>query len=114
MSGASFLTGGSPASIVAMLEGLECGRTGYELRSGSGADERDLKGCSGGLLRFRSSINPNAGLPRTRTERRVYDIDAAHFAKTEEEIVDMGAWIVGGCCGTTPEHIRMVAERLPR
>ena len=45
-----------------------------------------------------------------RTERPVYDIDAAHFAKTEEEIVDMGARIVGGCCGTTPEHIRMVAE----
>ena len=56
-------------------------------------------------------INPNAGLPRSENGKTVYDIDAAHFAKTEEEIVDMGARIVGGCCGTTPEHIRMVAER---
>lgn len=47
-----------------------------------------------------------------RMERPFMILTVAHFAKTEEEIVDMGARIVGGCCeSTTPEHIRMVAER---
>lgn len=55
-------------------------------------------------------INPNAGLPRSENGKTVYDIDAAHFAKTEEEIVDMGARIVAAAAAATPEHIRMVAS----
>ena len=43
--------------------------------------------------------------------RTVYDIDASQFAQAMEEIVSMGACIVGGCCGTTPEHIRRTVER---
>ena len=102
------LTGGSPASIVAMLEGL-----GVDVL-GMNCGPVQMKEILKDILEVSSipvMINPNAGLPRSENGKTVYDIDAAHFAKTEEEIVDMGARIVGGCCGTTPEHIRMVAER---
>ena len=51
-------------------------------------------------------VNPNAGLPRSVEGRTVYDIDEDQFAKTMAEIVDMGASVVGGCAGTTPEYIR--------
>ena len=104
------LTGGSPASIVAMLEGLGVDVLGMNCGLGPVQMKEILKD----VLEVSSipvMINPNAGLPRSENGKTVYDIDAAHFAKTEEEIVDMGARIVGGCCGTTPEHIRMVAER---
>lgn len=104
------LTGGSPASIVAMLEGLGVDVLGMNCGLGPVQMKEILKD----ILEVSSipvMINPNAGLPRSENGKTVYDIDAAHFAKTEEEIVDMGARIVGGCCGTTPEHIRMVAER---
>ena len=104
------LTGGSPASIVAMLEGLDVDVLGMNCGLGPVHMKEILKD----ILEVSSipvMINPNAGLPRSENGKTVYDIDAAHFAKTEEEIVDMGARIVGGCCGTTPEHIRMVAER---
>lgn len=104
------LTGGSPASIVAMLEGLDVDVLGMNCGLGPVQMKEILKD----ILEVSSipvMINPNAGLPRSENGKTVYDIDAAHFAKTEEEIVDMGARIVGGCCGTTPEHIRMVAER---
>ena len=50
-------------------------------------------------------VNPNAGLPRTENGKTVYDIDADEFAGVMEEIADMGANALGGCCGTTPEHI---------
>ena len=103
------LTGGSPASIVAMLEGLGVDVLGMNCGLGPVQMKEILKD----ILEVSSipvMINPNAGLPRSENGKTVYDIDAAHFAKTEEEIVDMGARIVGGCCGTTPEHIRMVAE----
>lgn len=104
------LTGGSPASIVAMLEGLGVDVLGMNCGLGPVQMKEILKD----ILEVSSlpvMINPNAGLPRSENGKTVYDIDAEHFAKTVEEIVDMGARIVGGCCGTTPEHIRMVAER---
>ncbi len=104
------LTGGSPASIVAMLEGLGVDVLGMNCGLGPVQMKEILKD----ILEVSSlpvMINPNAGLPRSENGKTVYDIDAAHFAKTVEEIVDMSARIVGGCCGTTPEHIRMVAER---
>ena len=104
------LTGCSPASIVAMVEGLGVDVLGMNCGLGPVQMKEILKD----ILEVSSTpvmINPNAGLPRSENGKTVYDIDAAHFAKTVEEIVDMGARIVGGCCGTTPEHIRMVAER---
>src|SRR6476620_3266984 len=59
------------------------------------------------------SILPNAGLPEVRDGKQHYDetpesfaAQVAHFAK------DFGANIVGGCCGTTPEYIKLLVDRL--
>ncbi len=49
---------------------------------------------------------PNAGMPRMENDRVVYDIDAAEFASYAVKAVESGARLLGGCCGTTPEHIR--------
>ncbi len=51
-------------------------------------------------------VNPNAGLPRSEGSRTVYDINSDQFARKMREIAEMGVFMVGGCCGTTPEHIR--------
>ena len=80
------LTGGSPASIVAMLEGLGVDVLGMNCGLGPVQMKEILKD----VLEVSSipvMINPNAGLPRSENGKTVYDIDAAHFAKTEEEIV---------------------------
>jgi len=55
---------------------------------------------------------PNAGLPRLRQGRTVYDETPEVFARAGAELVRAGARVVGGCCGTTPEHIRRLAESL--
>ena len=104
------LTGGSPASVVAMLEGLGVDVLGMNCGLGPGQmidilqDVLDVSSVP-------VMVNPNAGLPRSENGKTVYDIDADMFAELMEKIVDMGARIAGGCCGTTPEHIRKVFER---
>ncbi len=58
------------------------------------------------------SVQPNAGLPRNVDGRAQYDLDPAAFADGVAAFVDLGAALVGGCCGTTPEHIRALAHRV--
>lgn len=58
------------------------------------------------------SIQPNAGLPRFFGGRTVHLSDPDYFAQLCEEFVNRGANIVGGCCGTTAEYTRAVAERV--
>lgn len=53
-------------------------------------------------------FQPNAGLPKTKDGRVVYDETPAKMASRVPTLVDAGAAIVGGCCGTTPEHIRAI------
>lgn len=48
---------------------------------------------------------PNAGLPRIQDGETVFDVVPNEFAQAMEAILDAGATVVGGCCGTTPDHI---------
>ncbi|CCZ61768.1 vitamin B12-dependent methionine synthase family protein [Hungatella hathewayi CAG:224] len=99
------LTGGTVESTVALLEGLGVDALGINC----GLGPVQMKGILADIMKAASVpviVNPNAGLPRSEGGRTVYDIDADEFAGTMREIVEMGACVVGGCCGTTPEHIR--------
>jgi 5-methyltetrahydrofolate--homocysteine methyltransferase len=51
-------------------------------------------------------IQPNAGLPRTSGTETVYDETPAFMAEKATALLDLGVSVIGGCCGTTPEHIR--------
>ena len=57
---------------------------------------------------------PNAGLPRLVGDRTLFDMGPEAFAQGVAECIRAGAQIVGGCCGTTPEHIRAVSELTSR
>lgn len=55
---------------------------------------------------------PNAGMPRlSENGMTEYDMGPEAFAQEMEQLVRMGASVLGGCCGTTPEHIRRLIER---
>ncbi|MBX7055333.1 MAG: methionine synthase [Pyrinomonadaceae bacterium] len=59
------------------------------------------------------SVLPNAGLPEVRDGAQYYDESPESFAAQVEHFArDFGANIVGGCCGTSPEHLRQVIERV--
>ena len=58
------------------------------------------------------SVMPNAGLPQFVEGRYVYLSSPEYFADFAARAVTLGARIVGGCCGTTPDHVRAMRERL--
>jgi len=59
------------------------------------------------------SILPNAGLPEVKDGKQHYDESPESFAAQVEHFAkDFGANIVGGCCGTTPEYIKLLVDRL--
>ncbi|WP_121162852.1 methionine synthase [Micromonospora pisi] len=59
------------------------------------------------------SVMPNAGLPQLTADGAYYPLTPDELAQALERFVaEYGVALVGGCCGTTPEHIRKVAERL--
>ena len=51
-------------------------------------------------------VQPNAGLPKIREGMTVYDDTPDTFSQAMGEMADLGVTILGGCCGTTPDHIR--------
>jgi 5-methyltetrahydrofolate--homocysteine methyltransferase len=55
---------------------------------------------------------PNAGKPKLVEDKTIFEMAPSDFAAGIAECLNAGASIVGGCCGTTPEHIRAVAEML--
>jgi 5-methyltetrahydrofolate--homocysteine methyltransferase len=58
------------------------------------------------------AAQPNAGTPRLEGDKTVFDMTPVLFVEGIQECIDAGATIVGGCCGTTPEHIRAVGKML--
>ncbi len=107
------LTGGNVDSTVAMLEGLGVDALG--MNCGMGPDlmipmvERMVEVASVPIV-----VNPNAGLPRTEGDKTVFDVTPEEFSDIMCKIADMGVQVLGGCCGTTPEHIRQTAEKVRR
>ena len=105
------LTGGDVDCVAALFDALKPDACGFNC--GLGPDK---------LLPFvrrlasRVSIpivvKANAGMPRVVDGQTCFDVGPADFAKDIAACVEAGAVLVGGCCGTTPEHIRAVTERL--
>ena len=58
------------------------------------------------------AVKPNAGLPRLVQGQRLYPAGRDYFADFALRARDLGAVFVGGCCGTTPDHVRAMSEAL--
>ena len=98
------LTGADVPAVVALLEGLRVDALG--INCGMGPEQ--MIPVLEQLLKYTSLpviVKPNAGLPKQRDGQTVYDVSPEDFAGVMKRIVKMGAAAVGGCCGTTPEHI---------
>lgn len=104
------MTGASPQAMIAMLEGLGVDAIGMNCSFGPDAMLEIID-----LFRENASApliaNPNAGLPQVVNGETVYDINEDEFASYMVELAKKGVSILGGCCGTTPEHIRKMVER---
>ena len=101
------LTGGDVPSVVAMLEGLRVDAIG--MNCGLGPEQ--MLPILEEMRRYSSLpiiVKPNAGLPKQKNGETYYDVNPGEFARIMQNIVEKGACVIGGCCGTTPEHIRQM------
>lgn len=103
------LTGADVPSVIALLEGLRADAIG--INCGMGPEQ--MMPVLREYLTYSSLpviVKPNAGLPKQKDGRTYYDVSPEEFAGLMREIAGMGACIIGGCCGTTPEHIQAMTE----
>ena len=98
------LTGANPEAMVAILEGLGVDALGLNCSLGP----KEMMEPVRRLVEASSIpviVKPNAGLPRDVDGKTVFDVGPEDFASAMKEIAELGACVLGGCCGTTPEHI---------
>lgn len=103
------LTGGDVPAVVALLEGLRVDAIGMNC----GMGPKQMLPILKELRNYTSLpiiVKPNAGLPKQKDGETYYDITPEEFASALQEIVRQGACVIGGCCGTTPEHIRAMTK----
>jgi methionine synthase I (cobalamin-dependent)/5,10-methylenetetrahydrofolate reductase len=82
--------------------GLNCGSGPHGLL---GAVEQAVR-----ILRKPLVVQPNAGIPKEVEHRRIYLCSPEYLAEYAKRFVNLGAAGVGGCCGTTPDHIRAICD----
>lgn len=103
------LTGGDMRSACAMLEGLGADAVGINCGLGPKQMIELVK-----EMRENTSlpilVMPNAGLPESVDGKTVYNVSPQEFAEDMLTIAKQGVSYLGGCCGTTPEHIRAMIE----
>ncbi len=101
------MTGATPSAMIAMLEGMGVDALGMNCSLGPdmmiGILDEFTQNASVPII-----VNPNAGLPIVVDGRTVYNIDEKQFAKYMKEMAHKGACILGGCCGTTPDYMRLM------
>ena len=103
------LSGSCPETMVAMLEGLGVSAVGVNCSLGplemKPTVERLCRAATVPVL-----VKPNAGLPKVVDGRTVFDVEAPDFVEAMKELAALGPMILGGCCGTTPEYIKLLAD----
>ncbi len=104
------LTGADVPAVVATLESLGADALGANCSLGP----HKMLDIARQYVRHASRpviINPNAGVPRVENGKTVFDVGAEEFAGVMRDIAALGVQALGGCCGTTPEFIRLLKEK---
>lgn len=105
------MTGANPQAMVALLEGMGADVIGANCSLGP----EQLKAVATELVLNSSvpvSMKPNAGLPKVVDGETVFDVSPEEFSQSVYDMVKMGVRVVGGCCGTTPEYIKALNDKL--
>ncbi|HVP21978.1 MAG TPA: methionine synthase [Anaerolineaceae bacterium] len=108
------LLGTDISAVQASLEGMGIAAIGLNCSTGPDYMREPIR-YMGEVSTIPVSCIPNAGLPLNVDGQAVYPLQPQPYAETMAEYVEKyHVNIVGGCCGTTPEHLRLLVERLRR
>ena len=112
------LYGTDPATAVTVLQSLGADAVGMNCSTGPEAMFSLMEQMAEYAV-IPLLAKPNAGMPELEDGKTVYHVEPGEFAAAGRTLVEKGAGILGGCCGTTPEHIRALKEavqdiRLPK
>lgn len=93
----------------AVMVGANCGTTLENM-------EAVVKEYAATIPNFPLWVKPNAGVPRMdiETEQGIYDMSPEDMANYAKKYVELGARVVGGCCGNTPEHVAAIAKAVKK
>ncbi len=105
------LTGADVECVAAILEGLRVDALGFNCGFGPDLMLPYVRRLAA-MTSLPIAVKPNAGLPQVVDGRTVFTVGPEEFARDVAALVDAGASIVGGCCGTTPAHIAAVKAAL--
>ena len=103
------LTGATPECVAAILDGLRVDAIGLNCGLGPDMMLPFLKRLVAATT-LPVAVKPNAGLPKVLDGRTVFTVGPEEFAKDVAALIEAGATIVGGCCGTTPAHLAAVSK----
>ena len=103
------LSGSTPETMIAMLEGLRVDVIGVNCSLGPEQMKPVVKRlCESANVPV--LVKPNAGLPKVVDGKTVFDVNADEFVKTMVKLSEFGPAVLGGCCGTTPEYIKKLVS----
>lgn len=106
------LYGGTAVEAVATLQEMGAAAVGVNCSVGPDQLESIVRGMKE-AAHIPIIAKPNAGMPSINDRgEALYDMGCEEFARHVRRLVELGAGIVGGCCGTTPEYIRCLAAAL--
>lgn len=105
------LFGTTPGVAVIVLQGLGADAVGLNCSTGP----EEMTALLEDMKKYATIpvfAKPNAGMPKLENGKSVYKMTPKHFADCISDLVDAGANLVGGCCGSSVDHIRAVKQRV--
>lgn len=108
--GRTFL-GTDPLTAVSVLQGLGVDALGMNCSLGP----EEMIHLLPDFLRYAKvplMVQSNAGLPKIEGDRTIFPVDPESFGAYGKEMAELGVQILGGCCGTSPEHIRQLKQNI--
>lgn len=106
--GYNTITGTDPETAAAIMEALDVDAVGVNCSTGPKEIERVVE-VMAASTHLPVAVQPNAGMPTIRNGRPFYPAAPEEMARYSEKFAELGANLIGGCCGSNPEHIRAIA-----
>jgi 5-methyltetrahydrofolate--homocysteine methyltransferase len=108
------MMGVTPEDAVAQLTDAGAAAVGSNCSVGPDSLEAVIRAMKAARPTARLLAKPNAGLPQVVDGRAVYNVGPDTLAAFAAKMKSLGVAVVGGCCGTTPEHVRAMRTSLAR